>query len=75
MRPASYATDLRKRVGQNIRRLRNDRGWAQDVLGEHAELTQVYLSRVENGRVSCTLDVLAAIARALEVEPIVLLEQ
>ncbi|MES1934602.1 XRE family transcriptional regulator [Salinisphaera shabanensis T35B1] len=67
-----YARELRKRVAANIKRLRIDRGWAQETLGEHAGLSQVYLSRVENGRAACSVDTLASIARAFGVDPTVL---
>ncbi|WP_342777555.1 helix-turn-helix transcriptional regulator [Salinisphaera japonica] len=74
MRNRSEVLALRKRVASNIKRLRNERGWAQEQLGEHAELSQVYLSRVENARVACSIDTLAAIADAMNVDPIALVE-
>lgn len=72
MRNRSEVLALRKRLASNIKRLRKERGWAQEQLGEHAELSQVYLSRVENARVACSIDTLAAIAFAMNVDPVVL---
>ena len=73
MRNRSEVLALRKRVASNIKRLRNECGWAQEHLGEHAELSQVYLSRVENARVACSIDTVAAIASALGIDPVELL--
>lgn len=51
------------------------RGWSQELLGEHANLSQVYLSKVENARVACSVDTLAALASALDVGPAELLTE
>ncbi|MFC3105283.1 helix-turn-helix domain-containing protein [Salinisphaera aquimarina] len=70
MRNQTEITALRKRVATNIKRLRTSRNWPQEKLGEHASLSQVYLSRIENARVACTVDTLAAIAAAMQIDPV-----
>lgn len=69
MESATTAQQLRERVGKRVAALRAHRGWSQELLGEHADLSQVYLSKVENARVACSVDTLAALARALDVCP------
>jgi transcriptional regulator with XRE-family HTH domain len=59
--------DLRVVVGRNVRRLREERGLAQDQLAHEAGIHVTYLSGVENGRRNITLEVLGRLARALQV--------
>ena len=75
MERATTAQQLRERVGRRIAALRARRGWSQELLGEHANLSQVYLSKVENARVACSVDTLAALASALDVGPAELLTE
>lgn len=58
---------LRHLVGNNIRNLRKGRGWSQEELGEHAELSYKFVGEVERGTVNPSLDSLAGIANALNV--------
>jgi transcriptional regulator with XRE-family HTH domain len=58
---------LRQLVGDNIRNLRKARGWSQEELGEHAELSYKFVGEVERGTVNPSLDSLAGIATALNV--------
>ena len=54
-------------VGDRIRRRRLDRGLTLRALAERIGMTAGYLSRVENQRVTPSLDALQAIATALGV--------
>ena len=65
--------DLRTIVGRNIRRLRDERGIAQDALAHDADLHVTYLSGIENGRRNITLVVLQRLADSLGVPPAELL--
>ncbi|MBR0100637.1 MAG: helix-turn-helix transcriptional regulator [Treponema sp.] len=58
-----------KVVGENIRRLRKDRGLSQEELSENSNITPGYLSDIENNKRSVSLDTLVAIANALSVFP------
>lgn len=61
--------DIRRRVGLNIRDLRNERGWSQEDLGFEAEIDRTYVSGVERGVRNPTLTVLQRFAKALKVDP------
>ena len=54
-------------VGARVAGLRKDRGWTQDELAEHVELTPKYISEIERGVVNPSVLVLRAVASALEV--------
>jgi transcriptional regulator with XRE-family HTH domain len=66
--------DICKRVGQNVRQLREAKGLSQEALAYNAKLHRTYLSGLELGDRNATLRVLARIAKALKVEPAELLK-
>jgi transcriptional regulator with XRE-family HTH domain len=41
--------NFRKRFGDRIRALRNDRGWSQEELADRAGLHRTYIGSVERG--------------------------
>jgi y4mF family transcriptional regulator len=55
----------RRLLGEAIRAQRKKRGWSQERLAEKADLSTVFISRVERGKESPSLDSLVKIARAL----------
>lgn len=57
--------DLRSSFGQRLRRLRTDREMSQEQLAERAELHWTYISGIERGRRSPTLNILGRLAKAL----------
>lgn len=59
--------DLREVVGRNVRRLRLERGLAQDELAHRAGVHVTYLSGIENGRRNITLQVLERLATCFQV--------
>lgn len=55
--------------GENrVRAWRNHRGLSQDGLARRVDVSQAYLSSIETGKSDGSVRVLAAIARALEVD-------
>ena len=63
-------------LGSAVRRIRELRGVGQEVLAEGTGLSQGYLSQIESGAwTGITEDVLGRIAKALGVEPWVILAQ
>ena len=60
-------------IGANVQRLRKRRIWTQEKLAEKAELDLRYLQRVERGSVNLSIDVLSALADALDTTPVALL--
>lgn len=59
--------DMRKLVGRNFTRLRAASGLTQEQVAERANLSQQYISGLENGKRNPTLTTLSAIATALGV--------
>jgi transcriptional regulator with XRE-family HTH domain len=55
----------RQRLGQEVRRLRQDRGWTQRALAAAAGLSQTVVHQAEAGKPTVTEATLAAIAGAL----------
>lgn len=51
--------------GEHLRALRKQRGLSQQALADEADLSWPTVQRVEAGRQSATLEVLAALAQAL----------
>ena len=54
-------------VGRKIAKLRDDRGWSQRMLADHAQIEYAHLARLELGQKEAGLLILQKIADALEV--------
>jgi putative transcriptional regulator len=67
------ATDICIRVGRKIRLLRAEKGWTQQLLADHAQLTREHLSELESGKKEAGLRMIQRIADALGVNPASLL--
>lgn len=65
--------DARAVLAENLRRLRARRGWSQERLGDEAGLHRTFIGSVERRERNISLDNLALLAWALEVEPAELL--
>jgi transcriptional regulator with XRE-family HTH domain len=59
---------VRLRVAKGVKRLRRLRGWSQEQLAEHVGNTEKHISQIERGKVNVGIDVLASIARELEID-------
>ena len=57
----------RRLLGEAIRATRKEAGFSQEKLAEKADLSTVFISRVERGKESPSVDNLVKIARALGV--------
>lgn len=57
--------DIRKQVGSNIQKLRQEAKISQEELGSRIDADQAYISRLEAGELNPTLDTLALLAGAL----------
>jgi transcriptional regulator with XRE-family HTH domain len=66
---------LAERVAQNIRRVRESRGWSLEKVGKRCEPPTSYqqISRLEEGDRRLTFDWVERIAKALDVDPFVLI--
>jgi len=64
--------DLKDIVASNVRRTRHAKGMTQEELADRVGLSSRYIGSVERAVASPTVTVLGKIAKALEVEPGVL---
>ncbi|WP_156677986.1 helix-turn-helix domain-containing protein [Sphingomonas profundi] len=65
--------DMRKLVGDNVRRVRHEAGLSQEQLAERSGFTQQYISDLERGRRNPTVVSLFELAQALGTTPVALI--
>lgn len=68
------AVDIRKRLGRNLRRLREEKGWSQETYAEEAGIHRTYVSDIERGARNPTILVLEKLAAPFGVTASQLLE-
>ena len=61
--------DIKKQVGFNIRKIREEKGLTQVQLGKLAGLHRAYIGQIERGEKNLGLKNLQRIAKALRVHP------
>ena len=54
-------------LGNNIRSLRKETGWTQEKLAEKADISVPFMTQIELGRKTASLEVIEKIAKALGV--------
>lgn len=59
--------DIRQRLGKNVRRLREERGWSQEDYADRAGIHRTYVSDIERGKRNPTVTVVEKLAGPLEV--------
>ncbi len=59
--------DIRRQVGQNVKRIRKERGWSQEELAFESGLHRTYISGIERGARNPTILILARLAKTLRV--------
>ena len=67
--------DVRRRLGLNLKKLREEQGYSQDSFPDHCGLHRTYISGIERGVRNPTVIILDKIARALKVPAGQLLEE
>lgn len=60
-------SDITKRLGANVSRLRKERGLSQEAFAHNAGIHRTYISDIERGARNPTIEVVAKIAKALNV--------
>lgn len=66
--PRNQLTEVERTVRDRLRALRQTMGWSLDDLAERSHLSASTISRIETGKRSISLDVLLALADAMQVE-------
>ncbi|MGF6227979.1 transcriptional regulator with XRE-family HTH domain [Inquilinus ginsengisoli] len=66
--------NVRQAVARNLRRIRGERSLTQEELGFRAEVNRSYISDLEQGKYSASVEILAKLAKALNVDPSAFLE-
>lgn len=61
--------DIRQRLGKNVRRLREAKGWSQEDYADRAGIHRTYVSDIERGRRNPTVTVVEKLAGPLDVKP------
>lgn len=65
---------MRQAVARNLRRIRGERSLTQEELGFRAEVNRGYISDLEQGKYSASVEILGKLAKALNVDPSAFLE-
>ena len=66
--------DIAKRLGKNVRRLREAKGWSQEAFADEAGVHRTYVSDIERGARNPTIAVLEKLAKPLGVSAGILLD-
>lgn len=67
--------EIRELFAQNLRRHRRAKGLSQEELAYRADIDRTYVSLLERRVYSVSIDTLAKLAKALEIEPDALLKR
>ena len=59
--------DLRRKIGERLRELRQDRFYSLEELAHRAELNTAHLSKIERGEMNFTITTLEKVVKALNV--------
>lgn len=63
-------SDFIKLVGENLRLIRKERGFTQEILAELAGIARTRISDIENAKNNTTLGTLEKVIDALEITPL-----
>ena len=66
--------DIRKRLGSNLKRLRNEKGWSQEEFADRAGIHRTYVSDIERAARNPTITIVEKLAKPLKVAASTLLE-
>jgi transcriptional regulator with XRE-family HTH domain len=62
-------SEAMKRIGENVRRIRRDRGLSQDVLAKRAKVHRTQITLIETGRRQPGAETIIRLLGALEAAP------
>jgi transcriptional regulator with XRE-family HTH domain len=66
--------DVRRRLGLNLKKLREEQGYSQESFADHCGLHRTYISGIERGVRNPTVVIIDKIAKALKIPAGVLLD-
>lgn len=66
---------IKKIVGKNVRALRKDIGFSQEILAATAGIDRSYMGRIERGEANPSILTLELLSTVLNVEPFILLKR
>jgi transcriptional regulator with XRE-family HTH domain len=58
---------IQETFGLNVKRIREQKGWSQDLLSEKSLLHRTYISGIERGIRNPTIEIVAQLSNALNV--------
>ena len=61
--------DIQARLGLNVRRLREAKGWSQEDYADRAGIHRTYVSDIERGRRNPTITVVEKLASPFAIPP------
>lgn len=64
----AWVQALYEQLGTAVRRLRQKRGWSQDVLSDRSGLHRAHIGEIERGETNVTLQTLKTLADTLNVK-------
>ena len=67
--------DVRRRLGLNLKKLREEQGFSQESFADHCGLHRTYISGIERGVRNPTVVIIDKIAKALRVQAGQLLDE
>ncbi|CAA2142217.1 helix-turn-helix domain-containing protein [Hyphomicrobium sp. ghe19] len=75
MAPFLGVMDVRRRVGINLKKFREERGFSQEAFADHCGLHRTYISGIERGVRNPTVLIVEKIAKALKISAAELLQE
>jgi transcriptional regulator with XRE-family HTH domain len=68
------ASDYSRRLGERIRKLRDNKGWSQEEFADSCEINRSYMGRIERGELNLTLHTMMKVATGLGISVSALLK-
>jgi transcriptional regulator with XRE-family HTH domain len=65
----SCGVDIRKRIGRNVRRFRNEKGWSQEQYAFEARIHRTYVSDIERGARNPSATIIEKLAKPFGIPP------
>jgi transcriptional regulator with XRE-family HTH domain len=61
--------DIQVRLGKNLRRLRDEKGWSQEDYADRAGIHRTYVSDIERGSRNPTVTMVEKLAKPFGIQP------